>query len=118
MTSSSKKTLYMNKQILLLFFILIGVFMTRASYALYTSLGAQPCGKVISMYEEGVEIGEIYALGWVRGYISGRNYETNTQMNNIDADSIYYAVIKFCRENPLKDTANAAENIYSSVEKY
>ena len=52
----------------------------------------------------------------MKGYITGRNYELNaTQANDVDSDSLYYAVVKFCRDNPLKDTDDAAIYIYSNL---
>ena len=89
--------------------------MTSSSYATYTTLGVMPCGKIIST--EGEDIVEYYILGWVRGYITARNYENNIIINNVDSDSIKYAALKFCRDNPLKDLDDAAINIYSSIEK-
>jgi hypothetical protein len=74
-----------------------------------------PCGKVISFYDEDVEVMEFYNLGWIRGYISARNYENNRTIDNIDADSITYAVLKYCKDNPLMYTDDAAESIYSQI---
>ena len=100
------------KNILSLLFLFL--FMTSSGYAA-TSLGPMPCGKVISSNDEGVDMIEYYNLGWIRGYISARNYENNRTIDNIDSDSIKYALLKYCKDNPLMYTDDAAESIYSQI---
>ena len=102
----------MKRQILIIFFI--GLFISNSSYA-YTSY-SHSCGAVIKYDNEGSDYAEIGYDGYVRGYITGRNYELNaTQVNDLDSDSIYFAVVKFCRDNPLKSTNDAARYIYSTL---
>jgi hypothetical protein len=100
------------KKILPLLFTCL--FMTSSSYA-STSLGPMPCGKVISSNDEGVDLLIYYNLGWIRGYISARNFENNRTIENIDADSIKYALIKYCKDNPLMYSDDAANSIYSQI---
>jgi len=53
---------------------------------------------------------------WIKGYITGRNYELDRSVDNtIDADSLYYAAVKFCKDNPLKDNDDAVMHIYSNL---
>ena len=58
---------------------------------------------------------------WALGYVTGRNYaESKFKTKNMGgsaeskANSIYYAIVKYCRENPLENTAHAMEHIYNN----
>ena len=90
--------------------------MTSPSYA-YTVVGAAKCGGILSLHNDDNPLNEYAVFSWTNGYITGRNYELNKSMTNKvpDTDSLYYAVIKFCRENPLKDIDDAAVYIYSTL---
>ena len=44
-------------------------------------------------------------------FISGLNYANNTT-KDADPDGLYYAVLNYCKENPLKNIADAAEHVY------
>ena len=89
--------------------------MTSSSYASYAHEGSLSCGMIISNDRANSETSEFYVLGWVRGYITARNYENSNISNDIDADSIKYAVLNYCNDNPLKDLDDAAFNIYSQI---
>ena len=94
--------------------IFTSLFITHSSYA-YTSY-SHSCGAVINYDNEGSDFARVGYPAYIRGYITGRNYELNaTQANDVDSDSLYYAVVKFCRDNPLKDTNDAAKYIYSNL---
>ena len=54
---------------------------------------------------------------WVLGFISGRTWESSTPRRDVSFDSMKYALMKYCRENPLKDTHNAAQSIYRELIK-
>ena len=103
----------MKKQLLLL--LLISLFMTSSSYASYLQEGNLSCGTIISNDKKNSDISEYYILGWVRGYITARNYENSNISNHVDADSIKYSVLKYCNDNPLKDLDSAVFNIYSQI---
>ena len=103
----------MKKHLLLL--ILTSLFISSSSYA-YTVAGAAKCGGLLSLENDGNSFTKSGTPLWVKGYITGRNYELDRSMNNLpDSDSLYYAVIKFCRDNPLKDIDDAARSIYSKI---
>ena len=89
--------------------------MTSSSYASYAHEGVMSCGTIISHDRENHKTTKFYILGWIRGYITARNYENSNISNHIDADSIKYAVLKYCNDNPLKDLDDAAFNIYSQI---
>ena len=54
---------------------------------------------------------------WVLGYISGMTIGSETLTEKTSSDSAKYALIKYCRENPLKDTADAAADIFRELAK-
>ena len=100
----------MKKQFLLL--ILISLFMTNSSYAA-TVAGFYECGKVTTMVKDDNPFLQPVIVGWFLGFYSGANWENGYQTDNYpDADSVYYAMIKYCEENPLKSTVDASIDIY------
>ena len=54
---------------------------------------------------------------WVRGYISSLLYrqELRVPKQSLKQDTIKYALINFCRQNPFKDTHDAAEDIFTQI---
>ena len=103
----------MKKKLLLL--LLISLFMTSSSYA-YTILGGRACGEILSDDRNNNKMDKLLLSVWLKGYITARNYELSRGIDTyIEGDSLYYAVIKFCRDNPLKDSDDAAINIYSNL---
>ena len=105
----------MKKQFLL--FILISLFMTNSSYAA-TVTGFYQCGKVLKMVEDDNLFLKPIMVGWFMGFYSGVNWVDDYNTDNPpDDDSIYYAMIKYCKENPLKDTADATVEIYNKLTK-
>jgi hypothetical protein len=103
----------MKKQLLLL--LLVSLFMTSSSFA-YTIFGTRTCGDLLSSDRDNNKITELVVGVWMQGYITARNYELRREVDHIDVDSLYYAVIKFCRDNPLQDNDDAAIHIYSNLE--
>ena len=50
---------------------------------------------------------------WLEGYIHARNYENNSfKGKGVSIDSIYNALIKYCRTNPLDYSHEGATYIY------
>ena len=52
---------------------------------------------------------------WFSGYYTGRNYETSSYPGIPDPQLIYLATINYCTKNPLKDTVDLADYLYSSL---
>ena len=106
----------MKKHLLFLILILTSLFITSSSYA-YSVVGNQSCGSIITFDKEGNLYTKTGSIQWVRGYITGRNYEFDRNLVNRvpDPDSLYYAVVKFCKDNPLKGVNDAAIYIYSTL---
>jgi hypothetical protein len=57
---------------------------------------------------------------WLIGFLSGMTYSEgkefwgggNTVVNKLDNESVYLYVDKYCKENPLKDTADASGALF------
>ena len=81
-------------------------------------LGHYDCGQLLahcdrSKRDVSCDAGTIYVLG----YISGLTMGSRIPREKISVDSAKYATIKYCRENPLKDTSDAAESIFRELIK-
>ena len=50
------------------------------------------------------------------GYLSGVSWEKSIRLKKYNQDNIKYALIKFCRENPLKDTHDGAVFILQELD--
>ena len=82
----------------------------------YTALGSVSCGTIISIYEEDASVVRSMVIPYISGYFTGRNYETDGVVGRkIDKDSTFHALMKYCRENPLKKNHNAVEYIYQEL---
>jgi hypothetical protein len=54
---------------------------------------------------------------WAKGYLSGLTVGSDIPREKIDDDSLKYALIKYCRENPLKKTEDAVASIFRELIK-
>ena len=54
---------------------------------------------------------------WVRGYISSLLYEQDLMVpkTSLSQDTIKYALINFCKNNPFKDTHDGAEDLFNQI---
>ena len=106
----------MNK--LFIFFITV-IFLfsyTQVSWS-YTVKGSgnTSCGELLEEEKNRTSQGILFYQknAWILGYITGRNYENNANKGRgVHPDSIYYAVLNYCRDNPLKDLDDAIQFIY------
>ncbi len=87
----------------------------------YLTIGSSSCGAVLDADAANNKTAKKQIKDWAMGYVTGRNYaERKFKTENMPgsaqstANSIYYAVIKYCRENPLKSTSHAMEHIYNN----
>ena len=95
--------------------LVLGLLWSSNAYA-YLTRGQVSCGTIISMDRENPTMTKGVMTGFVNGYITARNYETNGNVGKgFDNDSIYHALLKYCRENPLKDNVDASENVYNKL---
>ena len=98
----------------LLGFVVLGLLWCNFGFA-YTAKGKVSCGTIISSHEDDPDLTSMMVLH-INGYITGRNYETNGSVGKgYDHDSLYQALLKYCRENPLKDNVDAEEYIYQKL---
>ena len=81
----------------------------------FTTVGDITCDQVISGHEKNNKAGRYQVIDWMNGYVTGRNIETKLNRNkgkDLGVESLYYAVVNYCKKNPLHSTTNAAEFIY------
>ena len=82
----------------------------------YTILGLYECGEILKDDRKDDKVSAHQTKSYIQGYITGRNYyEDVTITKSAKAESLYYAVIKFCKKNPLKDIEDAAKHIYNQL---
>ena len=79
-------------------------------------IGGDKCGEVLSDYDNSNEMHYWTRIQWLLGCITGRNYATDDlKGGDIEYLSIYYSVIKYCRNNPLNDLDDAMAHTYNYV---
>ena len=80
------------------------------------SVGHIGCGKFLSYCDKSkLSLKCQTQTFYVEGYFSGVSWEYSIPVRNFNQDNIKYALIKFCRNNPLKDTADGAQNILNQL---
>ena len=102
----------MKKQLLLI--ILTSLLITSSSYA-GTVEGYIDCDKAIKYDRENNLFFRESVISWFNGFFSGVNWEGHYLLNLPDEDSVYYAIVKYCNENPVKNSANASIEIYLNL---
>ena len=79
----------------------------------YLVHGAYQCGEILSDDKDNNTTSMYQTKSYIQGYITARNYSANADVGeNVKSQSLYYYVIKFCKDNPLKGIHHAAESIY------
>ena len=82
------------------------------------AIGYLSCGNFLSYCEKSkLDLDCQAQTKWAQGYISGVSWESNITFdgNAVNQDNVKYALIKYCRENPLKDIRSASENIFKQI---
>ena len=82
------------------------------------AIGYLPCGQFLNFCEESKFNLDCQAqTKWAQCYISGVSWESNITFdgNAVNQDNVKYALIKYCRENPLKNVRSASENIFKQI---
>ena len=81
------------------------------------------CGTVLDAYDNSEEIGKKVFITAVKGNISAFNFEKamSTRQDaligeDVSDETIYYSLIKYCRDNPTSDTFYAAREIHSLLD--
>ncbi len=91
------------------------ILISSNSIYAYSGTGAYACGDLLTLDKDNNKFAKNHVISWFEGYSTGRNFETYTVLDDFNRDSIYYAMIKYCKENPLKDTIIGAQSIYSQL---
>ena len=95
--------------------MVLGLLWCNVGFA-WSAKGGKSCGFVISKHEDDSLLNRTVLVSRLNGYITGRNYETNGRVGKgVDNDSLYYALLKYCRENPLKSNIDAEQYIYEQL---
>ena len=82
----------------------------------WTALGIFQCGELLSRQDDNIV--KEQATAYVNGFITGSNYQTDGYVGKgTTNDAIYWSVVKYCKNNPLKDGADAAIDIYNQLKK-
>ena len=97
------------KKILIIFFILISFNTPVYSYTIHMAI---PCGKFITFDIEDKDFNKVYAQSWFAGYATAINQINGASLSSFDADSNYYAILNYCKNNPLDDMRDAAFWVY------
>ena len=99
------------------------VFLTNGANAQSTgthvSVGTVSCGYFLE--NKDTDIFKYSITKYVQGYITGRNYErtldANKQVQGVDFETLYFATIKYCEDNPINDLVDAAKDTYQKLLK-
>ena len=96
--------------------VVLFIFQTSTN-ASYIALNASPCGEIISKQDSKSvkQQVEYYITGYITGYNRSKGLSIAKGMQPNEYDSLYWAIIKFCKENPLKDLDDASFNILSQL---
>jgi hypothetical protein len=82
----------------------------------WTALGIFQCGELLSRQKENIIKKQVTA--YVYGFISGVNYKTNGDVGEgTNDDAIFWSVVKYCKDNPLKDGVDASIHIYNQLKQ-
>ena len=82
----------------------------------WTALGIFQCGELLSRQKENIVKEQV--TSYVNGFISAANYKTNGDVGEgTNDDAIFWSVIKYCKDNPLKDGVAASLHIYNQLQQ-
>ena len=104
----------MKKYLVILSLIIGNFFIAGASYS-YSAIGYMKCETVTKLVEEENSDVKNMIMFWFSGYYTGRNYETSSYPAKPNPELVYIATVNFCKKNPLKDTVDVADYLYSSL---
>ena len=99
---------------IVIFFLFFLSFEIDKIYA-YTVFGDVSCGAVLETKNN--QSHKFALKKWMQGYFSGRNYENNNSFSNgiVDHNTFYFAIMKYCKNNPIDRLGNAAESVYRDI---
>ena len=103
------------KKYLIIFWLIVGNFLIIGTSYSYTAIGYMKCEIVNNLVENESSDVKNMIVFWFSGYYTGRNYETSSYPLKPDPELIYIATVNYCNKNPLKDTVDLADYLYSSL---
>ena len=103
------------KKYLIILSLIIGNFLIAGVTYSYSASGYMKCEALNSLVEENNSEVKNTIMFWFSGYYTGRNYETSSYPSEPNPELVYTATVNFCKKNPLKDTVDIAEFLYSSL---
>ena len=103
------------KKFLVILTLVFGNFLIVGTSYSYSAVGYMKCETVNKLVEEENADVKNMIMFWFSGYYTGRNYETSSYPKLPDPQLVYIATINYCNKNPLKDTVDLADYLYSSL---
>ena len=103
------------KKFLVILALVFGNFLIVGTGYSYSAVGYMKCETVNKLVEEENSDVKNMIMFWFSGYYTGRNYETSSYPKLPDPQLVYIATINYCTKNPLKDTVDLADYLYSSL---
>ena len=104
----------MKKYLVILVFVVGNFLVIGTSYA-YSAIGYMKCEVVNNILEEENPDVKTMIMFCFSDYYTVRNYETSSYPLIPDPELIYIATVNYCNKNPLKDTVNLADYLYSTL---
>ena len=95
--------------------LLIGLLSFSSSALSFTSHATTSCGNLISLENDNVDGGKNFITGWFFGFTTALNFVNNRKLPKFDIDSIWYSLVKYCKENPLDNSFDAALNVSAEL---
>ena len=103
------------KKFLVILTLVFGNFLIVGTSYSYSAVGYMKCETVNKLVKEENTDVKNMIMFWFSGYYTGRNYETSSYPKLPDPQLVYIATINYCTKNPLKDTVDLADYLYSSL---
>mgnify|MGYP006113414095 CR=1 FL=1 len=103
------------KKSLVILALTVGFLLISGPSFSYTAVGHMKCETVNRLVKE--QSGDIKntIVFWFSGYYTGRNFETSRNPLKPDPELVYMATVNYCSKNPLQDTVDLADYLYSSL---
>ncbi|MDE0949161.1 MAG: hypothetical protein OSA79_04055 [Candidatus Thioglobus sp.] len=103
------------KKFLVILILVVGNFLIVGTSYSYSAVGYMKCETVNKLVAEDNADVKNMIMFWFSGYYTGRNYETSSYPAIPDPQLIYIATMNYCNNNPLQDTVDLADHLYSSL---
>ena len=92
----------------------MSLLLSGNTYAGYTALGNNTCGNILA--NENNPSAKNALIFYMNGYFTARNYENAADVS-ADGDTLFYSLIRYCKDNPFRKLSHASESIYLDASK-